>query len=105
MDNPTVDEKVDTKIDKKIEIAQIPIVTKESVAINLPSNTTIEDDLRSKGQRDINVKWESTQQFIAIYVVVIAILVSSIIVIRAVFFGLSDANLATAAYTFISKYY
>lgn len=104
MKEPTIDKKVDDKIDEKIQVAQLPKLTKESVAINLPANTTMEDDLRTQGQRDINQKWETTQQYIAVYVVSLAMLVSSIVVIRAVFYGVSDdANLAIAAYTFISS--
>lgn len=105
-----IDERVDEKIDIKIEAAHLPdIRTHRSLdtAENIASRTTIEQDLRTAGQREINLIWEQTQKRIAMFVVLVANLVSAIVVIRGVLFvesvDAASAGLVLAAFTLLSS--
>ncbi len=40
----------------------------DDTPINAPSKTTLEDDLRSLGQRRVNLIWETTQALVAVMV-------------------------------------
>lgn len=109
MAEPVIDKTVDKKIDTKIEQAKLPPILSQSIEqqellhASTEATTTAEENLRTQAQRDVNLVWENTQRFIAIFVVITTMLVSGTVVIRAVFIGVSDANLAIAAFTFISS--
>lgn len=64
---------------------------------SLAPTTTAQDDLRTAGQRHINLKWESTQQIIAIAVTVAVLSVCSFIMIRG------DMALQQAAFIFLTN--
>lgn len=100
-ERPKIDTVVDHKIDAKIDAAKlIPTI---DPAASMPPNTTKEEDLRTKGQRDINRIWETTQRNLALFVAVTANTVAAVVVIRGVFVGGSDANLVLAAFTLLSS--
>lgn len=98
---PKIDTVVEQKIDEKIDAAKI--IPTVDPAASVPPNTTKEQDLRTKGQRDINRIWETTQRNLAIFVAVTANTVAATVVMRGVFYGVSDANLVLAAFTLLSS--
>lgn len=64
---------------------------------SLPARTTFQEDLMTAGQRHINLKWEGTQQVIAIAVTVAVLLVCSYIIV------LGDEALKQAAFIFLTN--
>lgn len=70
---------------------------------SLPANTTHEQDLRSAGQRDINMIWETTQRHIALFVIVIAGLVASFIIVYSLVTDRKESALVLAAFTLLSN--
>lgn len=100
-DKPKIDTVVDHKIDTKIEAAKI--IPSVDPSASVPPTTTKEQDLRTKGQRDINKIWETTQRNLAMFVAVTANTVAAVVVLRGVFVGISDANLVLAAFTLLSS--
>ena len=67
-----IDEKVDEKIDLKIEKAQlnstdgsVPRLPPELQSMSVPPTTTSEEDLRTAGQRKVNMIWEYSQSVFA----------------------------------------
>jgi hypothetical protein len=73
--------------------APLPAQSQPSVA----PKTTEQEDLVAAGQRHINVKWESTQQVIAIAVAVDALVICSFVI----FYG--DSGLKQAAFLFVTN--
>src|SRR5678816_650537 len=74
--------------------------------MSLTPNTTAEQDLKSAGQREINLIWERTQRHIALFVVTVACVVSGIVVIVSVTRGENEAgasSLVLAAFTLLSN--
>lgn len=104
-DKPLIDHRVDEKIDEKIEAAQLPADATKSLdtAENVASKTTAEQDLRTAGQRDLNLIWEKTQRNLALFVAVLTNVVAAVVVLQGVFVGASDANLILAAFTLMSS--
>jgi hypothetical protein len=118
MPNIIVDPVIDAKIDDKIEEARLP---QNENLINRPSTTTAEQDLASldarieqalltKGQRAVNMRWENTQAYLAIFVVSIASVVSATVVILGVVIVMVTgtgntiiASLALAAFSFLAS--
>lgn len=98
---PKIDTVVDHRIDTKIEAAKI--IPSINPAASMPPDTTKEQDLRSKGQRDLNLIWETTQRNLALYVAIISNTTAAVVVLRGVFLGVSDANLVLAAFTLLSS--
>lgn len=73
-------------------------------AENVASKTTVEQDLRTAGQREINLIWERTQRHIALFVVTLGCLVSAIVVITSVMLHSGEPNsLVLAAFTLLSN--
>jgi len=72
---------------------------------NMPSETTAEGDRMTAGQRRVNLIWEFTQAFIAVMVVSITIVTSSLTVRMLSLSGASDqqVSLATTAFLFMSN--
>lgn len=71
---------------------------------NIPSTTTEEQDLKSAGQRQINLIWETIQRHIALFVVTIACLVSAAVVIASVVRASGEpSSLVLAAFTLLSN--
>jgi hypothetical protein len=108
-----IDERVDEKIDDKIADAQLTPARRMAslasrsnldTAENVASKTTAEQDLRTAGQREINLIWERTQRHIALFVVVLAGTVSSIVVVASVVKGGGEpSSLVLAAFTLLSN--
>lgn len=73
------------------------------VVDNIPSRTTAEQDLRTAGQREINLIWETTQRHIALFVVAVGCTVSAIVVIYSVLQGSTADPLVLAAFTLLSN--
>lgn len=93
---PKIDEAIGERIDEKIDAAKIiPSVDSQSP---LPATTTAQEDLKTKGQRHINLIWEGTQASIAILVTIATLIVVSITVIRG-----GDSNLVITAFVLISN--
>jgi len=65
--------------------------------------TTAEQDLRTAGQRQINLIWERSQRFIALFVVVAGMLVAAFVVLWGVVKGSGDVSLTLAAFTLLSS--
>lgn len=65
--------------------------------------TTVEQDLRTAGQRKINLIWEDTQRVIALFVVGVACTVSAYVVVLAVSKGQETNALVLAAFTLLSN--
>lgn len=70
---------------------------------NLPPKTTAEQDLKSAGQREINLIWETTQRHIALFVVVVGCTVSATVVVYSVVKGSTTDPLVLAAFTLLSN--
>lgn len=92
------DKVIEEKIDEKISEAQIP------PRDNMPSTTTAEEDLQSKGLRDTR----RTQSLLAMFVVSTALIVSAAVVILAVIFrvmGITTVldSLSLAAFNSLSN--
>lgn len=102
-EKPKIDNPVEEKIDAKIEKAKLPPTDSLDTAENIASKTTAEEDLRTKGQRDLNLIWERTQRNLALFVAILTNTVAAVVVLRGVFFGTSDANLVLAAFTLMSS--
>ena len=62
--------------------------------------TTVEQDKRTAGQRNINLIWETTQQRIALSVIWIALLVASVLAIAGIMLGTPDIQLAAVVFLF-----
>lgn len=65
--------------------------------------TTAEQDLRTAGQRQINLIWETTQRHIALFVILIAGLVSAYVVVYSVATGREENALVLASFTLLSN--
>lgn len=63
----------------------------------LPPTTTLQQDLVAAGQRNINVKWESTQQIIAIAITFVVLLMTTYIVVWG------ESDLRQAAFIFMTN--
>lgn len=106
MVQPKIDSAVVEKIDERIDAANIR--PSRSASQSMPPTTTAEQDLRTKGQRDVNMRWENTQAILALFVVAIASLVSATVVIIAVFYRVSGVSplldsMALAAFTMLAS--
>ena len=55
-------------------------VQRQSIDPSLPAKTTFQQDLTMAGQRNINVMWEGTQRNIAMMVTVVALAVTSFLI-------------------------
>lgn len=101
---PKIESAVEEKIDQKIDAAKIkPTIESLDTAQNVASKTTAEQDLRTKGQREINLIWESTQRNIALFLVIMATTVSSVVVILGVLNPGDDRTMIIAAFTLLSN--
>lgn len=69
----------------------------QSIDQSLPARTTFQEDLTTAGQRVINLKWESTQQIIAIMVTLFVLSVCSYITVSM------NAGLAQSAFIFLTN--
>ena len=105
-----IDERVDEKIDDKIAEARMtparPMPSRSNLdtAENVASKTTAEQDLRTAGQREINLIWERTQRHIALFVVLLAGIVSGVVVITSVVMRDAEpSSLVLAAFTLLSN--
>lgn len=66
---PVLDEKIHSISQQVVAEAQIiPTVESLDTAQNLASKTTVEEDLKTSGQRKINLIWEGTQAAIAVFI-------------------------------------
>lgn len=70
---------------------------------SVPPTTTVEQDLRTAGQRQINLIWETTQRHIALFVIGVACLVSAYVVVFSLFTGKETNALVLAAFTLLSN--
>ncbi len=59
-----------------------------------------EASLKSEGQRTINLVWETTQMKIALSVIWVALIVSSILAVFGKFVGSADIQLAAMVFLF-----
>lgn len=57
------------------------------VSIPLPAQTTQQQDLTTAGQRRINVIWEYTQAYIAVFVITLALVADAYVAVRGVEIG------------------
>lgn len=81
-DKPKIEGAVEEKIDQKIEAAKIkPSVDSLDTAKNIASKTTVEQDLRTLGQRNLNLLWETTQRNLAYIVIGVSLFANFITVI------------------------
>lgn len=71
-------------------------MTEESIA----PNTTAEENLKTAGQRAINLVWETTQMKIALSVIWAALVVSSLLAVLGKYFGSPDIQLAAVVFLF-----
>lgn len=74
-----------------------PEVIPPTAQPSLAPKTTMQEDLVAAGQRHINVKWESTQQIIAIAVAVDALIICSFVILWG------DSGLRQAAFLFVTN--
>ena len=85
----------------------IPIPGAEPTPLPLQASvaptTTSEQDLRSAGQRNINLIWERTQRNIALFIIADAAFIASFIVIRGMLVESSSDGLVVAAFTLLSS--
>lgn len=88
----------DVKADVK-DLTNVPRRSQQSV----PPTTTSEEDLRTAGQRQINLIWETTQRHIALFVILIAGLVSAYVVVFSVATGKEENALVLASFTLLSN--
>ena len=65
-----------------------------------PPTTTAEENLKSAGQRAINLVWETTQMKIALSVIWSALLVSVILAVGGKLLGSADIQLAAVVFIF-----
>jgi len=72
-------------------------VQRQSEDPSMPAKTTFQQDLTMAGQRVINVKWESTQQIIAIAVTLFVLMVCSFVIVAG------REMLAQAAFIFMTN--
>ena len=67
------------------------------MVIGAPPTTTEEQDRKTAGQRAINLKWESTQQIIAITVTIAVLFICGFIVVYG------EPSLRQAAFLFLTN--
>lgn len=77
-----------------------PTPSKHDTAEHLASNTTAEQDLKSAGQRQINLVWETTQKQIALAVIGTALAVSAILATCGKIIGTPEIQLAAVVFMF-----
>ena len=65
---------------------------------SVPAKTTFQEDLIAAGQRHINVKWETTQQMIAVVIASAVTLACSYLIVRG-----RDDSLRTPAFMLLSN--
>lgn len=76
--------------------AESSMDTKENKA----SKTTVEEDLKSAGQRQINLVWENTQMRIALSVIWVSMGVSAAVAVAGKFLGVPDLQLASIVFLY-----
>lgn len=96
MSGPSIDEKVDIKIDEKIETAQLPEAVSLDTAKALAAKTTEEEQRKASGQRFTSAIWEVTQAIIAITI--------TLAVIYAALRGIESEILNTAFVLVLTMY-
>lgn len=94
--------KVDVK-EVKADVKDLGKAEAAAVQRSLPPTTTSEQDLRTAGQRSINLIWETTQRHIALFVIFIAGLVSAYVVVYSVATGREENALVLASFTLLSN--
>lgn len=67
---------------------------------NKASTTTAEEDLKTAGQREINLVWENTQMRIALSVIWVSLAVSGALAIGGKYLGTPDVQLAAVVFMF-----
>jgi len=75
----------------------------ELQAMSLAPTTTSEQDLRTAGQRSINLLWETTQRNIALFIISITSLIAAFIVVRGMMVESTSDGLVVAAFTLLSS--
>lgn len=65
-----------------------------------PPTTTAEENLKSAGQRAINLVWETTQMKIALSVIWVALIVSGFLALFGRFLSSADIQLAAIVFLF-----
>ncbi len=73
--------------------------------VTLPPRTTAEQNLKTAGQRRINLIWEITQGYIAIAVTTASLIVSSTLVIKGDSSGAAFLLLSNAFFLVIGFYF
>lgn len=63
----------------------------------VPPKTTTQQDLTALGQRNINLKWESTQQVIAVAVTIDVLMICTFVIFKG------DPLLQQAAFLFVTN--
>lgn len=78
-------------------VARRQFTSMGAVRASLPPTTTAQEDLVVAGQRHINLKWETTQQMIALLVTAAGVTICSYIIVRG------DQGLRAAAFLFLTN--
>lgn len=104
-----VKEDVKDTLEKMDVVSKVPetltdvLKAKAFAETALPPTTTVEQDLRTAGQRQINLIWETTQRHIALFVIGVGCLVSAYVVVFSVLNGKETNALVLAAFTLLSN--
>lgn len=67
---------------KKIKVKPGDIVPKGPPPMTLPPNTTEQEDMVTAGQRKINLIWEYTQCFIAVFATIVVFILGTILSVQ-----------------------
>lgn len=78
----------------------LPADTHLDTKDNKASKTTVEEDLKTAGQRKINLVWENTQMRIALSVIWASLLVSGILATAGKILGTPEVQLAAVVFMF-----
>lgn len=81
-------------------MAAAAIAAAPRVADPLSPTTTVEEDRKTEGQRQINMIWETTQMKIAISVIWSALGVSGLLAVMGKWLGTPDMQLAAIVFLF-----
>lgn len=70
------------KVPVKVKAGGKELIVKGPPPLTLPPNTTEQEDMVTAGQRKINLIWEYTQCFIAVFATLVVMILGSILAIQ-----------------------
>lgn len=87
----------ETTVTAEVPAQSVQISPTAPIAASTAPTTSAEDDRKTAGQRAINLKWESTQQAIAVAVSVVVLLTCAFIVVAG------EPTMRPAAFLFLTN--